>query len=147
MAEKVPQTLANHAKFVPLYHYFLSLLVLVNLLWSIWWLIQHQGLDAVVRLLAAVALLVIFLLCRTFPLKVQDRLIRLEERLRLAELTTDDAVRARLHELTPQQAVALRFASDEEAPALAKQVLDEGLTDTKAIKQRIKTWRPDYHRM
>jgi len=80
-----------------------------------------------------------------FALAVQDRVIRLEERLRYAEVLPAD-LRARCGELTVDQVVSLRFACDTELPALARKVLDEKLTERKAIKQLIKNWRPDYQR-
>jgi hypothetical protein len=85
------------------------------------------------------------LFARGFAVGVQDRVIRLEERLRLAELAPD--LKPRLHTLTIDQVVALRFASDAEAPALTRKVLDEGLTDRKAIKRLVQAWRPDHARI
>jgi uncharacterized Fe-S cluster-containing MiaB family protein len=76
---------------------------------------------------------------------VQDRLIRLEERLRYERLLSEE-LRWRADELTVDQFVSLRFASDEELPALMRKALDEKLTGRKAIKQLIKNWRPDYLR-
>jgi hypothetical protein len=96
-------------------------------------------------LLAAIFLLITFLLVRTYALKVQDRLIRLEETLRMERLPSE-AQRVRIGELNLRQFVALRFASDEELPALMQQALVENL-DGEAIKKRIKTWRPDNTRV
>jgi hypothetical protein len=76
---------------------------------------------------------------------VQDRVIRLEMRLRLERLLAPE-LRSRIPEFTVAQLISLRFASDGELPALARQVLDENLTDRKAIKRRIKNWQPDFLR-
>ena len=139
------QSFENHAKLVPGYHYVLTLLLLVNFLWQAWRAATAFSGDTLVSLLVAVALFMIALFARGFALGVQDRVIRLEERMRLAELAPD--LKPRLHELTIDQVVALRFASDTEAPALARRVLDEGLTDRKAIKRMVQTWRPDHLRI
>ena len=95
--------------------------------------------------LVAVALLITIFLARIFALKVQDRVIRLEMRLRLRELLPPDLV-PRIAELTPGQLVALRFAGDRELPVLARRVLDERLEDRKAIKQLIADWQADHLR-
>jgi hypothetical protein len=95
--------------------------------------------------LLAAALVVLVFYARLFPLAVQDRLIRLEERLRSERLLPAD-LRPRIGEFSADQLVALRFASDVELPVLARKVLDEKLTDRKAIKKLIKNWKPDYQR-
>ena len=82
---------------------------------------------------------------RLFALAVQDRVIRLEERLRYTQVLPAD-LQARSTEFSIGQIVSLRFASDAELPALARKVLDEKLTERKAIKQLIKSWKPDYQR-
>jgi hypothetical protein len=95
--------------------------------------------------LTSVAILMGFLLARMFALSVQDRVIRMEERLRCERLLPQD-LQPRIVELEPGQLISLRFASDAELPALARRVLDEKIKDRKAIKQQIKNWRPDYLR-
>jgi hypothetical protein len=95
--------------------------------------------------LVAFALLTFALFARVFALTVQDRIIRLEMRLRLAEVLPVD-LRPRIPEFTVGQLVSLRFASDAELPALARKVLDEKMNDRKAIKQLIKDWQGDYLR-
>ena len=96
-------------------------------------------------MILAAALVVLVFEARLFALAVQDRVIRLEERLRYAQVLPAD-LQARTGEFMIGQIVSLRFASDEELPALARKVLDEKVTERKAIKQLIKCWRPDYQR-
>jgi Family of unknown function (DUF6526) len=140
------QNFSNHIRFVPVYHFFALPVFAINLLWSLYRLknleFTFQGIFGV---LLAAALLVVVLKARLFALAVQDRVIRLEERLRCERLLPAD-LRGRIGDLTAGQFVALRFASDEELPTLARKVLDEKLTQRKAIKQLVKNWRPDYLR-
>ena len=145
MAESKPQTFANHARFVPGFHFLTFGLLAINLGWSIYRLVKLPSWDAAVLLGLAVALVLLFLYARLFAITVQDRVIRLEERLRMATLLPPD-LKSRINDLTPAQLISLRFASDAELPGLAKRVLDEGLTDRKAIKVLIKEWRADYLR-
>jgi len=118
----------------------------INLGWTIYRLVKDVfSWGAIVNVLVAMALLVVFFYVRIFALTVQDRVIRLEMRLRLTGLLPAD-LRPRIPEFTVAQLVALRFASDAELPALARKVLDEKLTDRKAIKRLIKDWQADYLR-
>jgi hypothetical protein len=96
--------------------------------------------------LLAIALLVMAVLARLFALGVQDRVIRLEERIRCERLLPED-LKSRIGELTTIQMVGLRFASDAELPALARKVLDGKVNDRKAIKQMVQNWRADYQRI
>ena len=139
-----PQTLANHARYVPLYHFVLSAMLLVYLVWTVWHLIASPSGQRWVDLMMALAFGIMFFYMRLFPTTVQDRLIRLEETLRLQRLAPDLAKRAA--EFSPGQLVGLRFASDEEFPALARKVLEERLMRRKEIKKLVKHWRPDYLR-
>lgn len=145
MAQPKPQSFANHTRIVPAYHMGAFGILVINLLWSGYRVISDFSADAVVALLVAVALLLIFFHVRIFTLTVQDRVIRLEMRLRLEKLLPAD-LQPRISEFTVPQLVALRFASDEELPALARKVLTENITDRKAIKQMIQKWNPDYLR-
>ncbi len=139
------QSAAKHARNVPGFHYAAGSMALVNLIWSIYRLVVKPGADSAKMLLVAVILLQLFWYLRQFPLVVQDRVIRLEERLRLARLLPPD-LQPRIDELTPRQLVALRFASDAELPELTRRVLAEKLTDPRAIKTLIAQWRPDHLR-
>jgi hypothetical protein len=140
-----PQSFEHHAKLVPAFHYVVLPLSMLYLLWSLYGLVTAFSADAIFSVVLAVLLALIALFGRGFALGVQDRVIRLEERLRLAELAPD--LKPRLNQLTIDQVCALRFASDDEAAALARKVLDEGLTDRKAIKRMVRAWRPDHARI
>jgi type VI protein secretion system component VasK len=144
------QNFANHRKFVPGYHYVIFGILTVNLVWSLFRLVQGlPGVPVFDRFLAvamAVAFLLIALYARTFPLRVQDRVIRLEETERMERLLPPD-LRSRAGELRPGQLVALRFASDEELPELTRAVLDEKIVKQDDIKKRIRSWRADHLRM
>jgi hypothetical protein len=140
------QNFKNHTRFVPSYHYFALPVFLINFLWSLYRL-KNLGVtfEGIFGVIFAAALLVLVLRARLFALCVQDRVIRLEERMRYERLLPAD-LKPRIEEFTLAQLVSLRFASDAELPALARKVLDEKLTQRKAIKQLIKNWRPDYLR-
>ncbi len=145
MSEKRPQTYANHAKFVPLFHYVALPLLLVNLLLALAGLLDGLTLASLNDVGVAAAMILTALFARMFALKAQDRVIRLEERLRMQRLLPDD-LRPRIDAVTTAQCVALRFASDEELPALTRRALDEN-ADRKTLKQAIRNWRSDYQRV
>jgi len=140
------QSFTNHARLVPGFHYGVIGALSLNFLWSMVRLFRVPGLDAVVGVITAVGLLGLLFYARMFPLRAQDRIIRLEMSLRLASLLPAD-VRARAASLRPGQLVALRFASDAELPGLVRQVLDENLTDRREIKRRIREWQADHFRV
>ena len=145
MAQTTPQTFENHTRLVPAYHMGAFPLLAINLLWSGYRAVRNFSPDAVVALLLAIALLLIFFHARIFALTVQDRVIRLEMRLRMEKLLPAD-LRPRIPDFTVSQLVALRFASDEELPELSRKVLTENITSRKTIKRMIKKWNPDYLR-
>jgi hypothetical protein len=140
------QNFANHTKFFPPFHFFLLPVLLINLGVQLHWMkvfwFSYTGIFGV---LMALALIVGFLTARMFALSVQDRVIRLEERLRYQRLLPED-LQPRIEEFTVAQLVSLRFASDAELPALARKVLDEKLQERKVIKKLVKNWKPDYLR-
>ena len=140
------QNFANHAKFFPPFHFFVLPVLIFNFGWSIYrWKAFGFSLDGFLAVVVALALLVGFLTTRVAALKVQDRVIRLEERLRYQRLLPAD-LQLRIGDFTVNQFISLRFASDAELPALARKVLDEKLDERKAIKQLVKNWKPDYLR-
>jgi hypothetical protein len=146
MATPKPQNFQNHGRVVPLYHQFVFPVFLVNLGWTIYRLVRSGvSFESVFGVLMALALLVLFFYARIFALTVQDRVIRLEMRLRLAEVLPAE-LRPRIPEFSVAQLVALRFASDAELPVLARKVLEEKLADRKAIKRLIRDWQADYLR-
>jgi hypothetical protein len=143
--ERVPQTFENHVRIVPAYHMVLFGILLLNLGWSVYRLYRAFSFETVVGLLLAFGLILLFFFARVFALRVQDRVIRLEMRLRMERLLPAD-LQPRIAEFTPGQLAALRFASDGELPELARRVLAEKIEDRKAIKKLIRHWNPDYLR-
>ena len=125
-----------------MYHLVAGPILLINFLWCAYRAFTRMGADSAIALLLSVALIIMYLFARAFALTVQDRVIRLEMRLRLRELLPADLA-TRIPEFTRGQLVALRFASDAELPALARRVLDEHLTDRRVIKQLVRDWQPD----
>ena len=140
------QDLANHAKLFPPFHFFAMPVLIANLIWTIVRVVSAGfSIYGLFTILVALALILGFFSARTFALTVQDRVIRLEERLRYQRVLPAD-LQPRSDEFTLNQLISLRFASDAELPALARKVLDEKLNERKAIKQLVKNWRPDYLR-
>ncbi len=143
-----PQTYKTYARWDPPFHFFVLPVMLLNIAFAIyvtihrwqdhrhlfpWWIVMSM------------ALFLLALRSRQNALKAQDRVIRLEERLRLAALLPPTDL-ARSNALTESQLIALRFASDAELPALVRRTLDENLTQ-KQIKEAIVTWKPDHFRV
>lgn len=146
MAEKKPQTYANHVKLDPAFHYVLSTTLLLAIVLSVTNVVRHYDtLSAWTLLVLTIAAVNTAFRARIYALKAQDRVIRLEERLRLTTLLPERS-RSRIGELTESQLVAIRFASDAEAPALIEKTLAENLKNSE-IKKAITNWRPDYFRI
>ena len=144
MAEKVHQTVANHTRLDPAYHLFIVPVAAVNLGITIWNLIKNPGLGAAWYVVLAIAAAIAVLKLRLYALKVQDRVIRLEERLRLSQLLSEP-LRSRIGDLTETQLIGLRFACDAEVGTLVEKALS-GMTRGE-IKKSISSWRPDYFRV
>jgi len=141
-----PQSFENHAKIVPGYHYLTTALLLLPTLWFGYRAASDFSMDRLAFFLFALGGVLAGYYLRAFPLGVQDRVIRLEERLRLERLLPAD-LRARIPDFTAKQLVGLRFASDEELPDLARKVLEQKISDRKEIKRQVRSWRADHQRV
>ena len=139
------QTKENHTRYHPIFHFFLLPAIVVLLVGAVYNLVRYPSIFSALCVLLVIVVAVIGFIARTNAIKVQDRLIRLEERIRLAALLPAH-LQAAIPEFTERQLVALRFASDAELPLLAERSLVAHL-DPKAIKAEIKTWRPDNWRV
>ena len=140
-----PQTLKNHVRLDPLFHFFLapaSLALLIAGAVNAW---RNPNWSGAAHLLAALWAFIATFKIRLYALKVQDRVIRLEEKLRFKELLSP-SLQSRVGELTENQFVGLRFASDAEVPPLVEKAL-AGKWSNKQIKEAVQTWRPDYFRV
>jgi|ERR1700687_478486 len=145
MADRAPQNFSDHTRLDPPFHFFILPVFAITLIMTIVHLVRRPGLHSAWLVIVMIAALAAIFKIRLNALKVQDRVIRLEERLRLASLL-DPALRPRIPELTESQLIALRFASDAELPALAARALNEKLARAE-IKKAIQHWRPDYWRV
>jgi len=143
-----PQNLKNHTRWDPIFHFFALLILLINIPITGWWygrhFYQHTHSGAWL-LLVSVALFIVALKTRNYAVKNQDRIIALEERIRLASLVTPSEL-IELSSLTTSQLIALRFASNPEVPELARRAVREKL-DRKQIKESISSWRADNERV
>lgn len=144
MADKI-QTASNHVRLLPPFHFFVLPVLFLNVLYAL----RHVWLAASITTawaaVVAFALLMLAFLSRVQVLTVQDRIIRLEMRLRLREVLPAD-MHGRIRELTHRQLVAMRFASDAELAELTREVLDGKLATSKAIKSRVQQWQADWLR-
>jgi hypothetical protein len=145
MANQKAQSFGNHTRVVPPYHMFVFGVFLVNFVGRLVQLRYGITYASVMNVLMGAAFILLFFYARTFVLTVQDRVIRLEMRLRLERLLPPE-LRSRVSEFTVAQLISLRFAGDDELPVLARQVLEEKLSDRKTIKRRIKNWQADFLR-
>jgi Family of unknown function (DUF6526) len=142
MAASHPQSRENHRRVVPGWHFVIGTLLVANLIWCVLRLLRDPEAEQIDFTGVAVILVLFFGYVRRFPLVVQDRVIRLEERLRLARLLPAD-LQSQIDAFTVDQLAALRFASDEELPSLVRRVVQENITGRDAIKALIVKWRPD----
>jgi hypothetical protein len=140
-----PQTFANHARTDPPFHFFVLPVALISAIYAVIEFFRFPGLATAWIVVVAVAAVVAVFRVRQYSLRVQDRIIRLEERLRLAGIL-DEPLRSRIGELADGQLLGLRFASDSELPGLVQRCLDERLA-AREIKKAVVSWRPDYRRV
>jgi hypothetical protein len=145
MSESAPQNLKNHARFDPPYHMVFFTVLVVNLAIAICFFTGHHSIFSAWLVILSIAVFIPFLKLRMYSLKVQDRVIRLEERLRLQALAPAEW-HAQIYRLTEDQLIGLRFAGDDEVVVLAKVALEQNL-NRKQIKERIKNWRADNWRV
>ncbi|MGH9837620.1 MAG: DUF6526 family protein [Blastocatellia bacterium] len=145
MAETT-QSYSNHTRWHTPFHFVLTPILLIHFIWSVVQLVRDPGWVTAEALLLSIGLLLMMLLVRGNPLRAQDRLIRLEEQLRMQRLLPA-ALAARASALPVRFLVALRFAPDEELPTLVQQALDGKFTKPDDLKRTIKNWRGDYFRV
>jgi hypothetical protein len=142
---KTPQNLKNHTRFDPQFHFVLVFVLFANLVFAVFHMIHHRNIDAAWFLVLSIVAFIALLKLRQYPIKVQDRVIRLEERLRLQSLAPAEW-HTQIYRLSEDQLIGLRFAGDDEVVELAKQALEHNL-NRKQIKERIKNWRADNWRV
>lgn len=140
------QSFDNHVRRVPNAYAAGTLFALVTIVYALYHVATARSLESAAFLLTSLALMIAIAFTRTNALRVQDRIIRLEMRVRLQQLLPAD-LQGRIGELSLGQLVSLRFASDAELPALTRRVLDEKLTDRTAIKKLVTDWQPDEFRV
>jgi uncharacterized membrane protein YciS (DUF1049 family) len=140
------QSAANHAKMVPMYHYVTFACVFVPTVYFIVQAVRDFSTGALMSAVFGVGVVLATFFARVFPLGVQDRVIRLEERLRLERLLPDE-MRGRIGEVSTEHLIGLRFASDEELTDLVRRVLDGEFSDRKSVKGAVRSWRADHQRI
>jgi hypothetical protein len=145
MSKSEPQNFKHHARFDPPFHFFLTFISLATIVIAIVYAVHHLCFYSIWLVVLSLAAFVALFKMRSYPLKVQDRVIRLEERLRLQALAPQEW-HPQIYRLSEDQLVGLRFAADSEVVELAKQALEHKL-NRKQIKERIKDWRPDFWRV
>ncbi len=142
-----PQSYNNHTRFAPAYHFFTSPLALAFLIWSIVRFARTPSADTGYFLVGSLALAGVVAVSRLSPLRVQDRLIRLEEQLRFQRTLSPELVTRAIATLRPSHYVALRFASDNELAELVAQVVSNPAMTLDDIKRSIRNWRADSFRV
>ena len=140
------QSFANHTRWHPPFHFFVLPVMLINFIWSIVQCVMSPGWNAGWWIVVSLALLMLTFFVRTNSLKVQDRIIRLEEKLRHQQLLSPALVQ-QTGALTIPQVIALRFAGDDELEELVSATIAGKFARPKDIKQAIKNWRADTFRV
>ncbi len=145
MSDAKPQSLKNHGRLNPKFHIVTFFVLIANLVVSIVYMVHHLCFYSAWLVFLSVVVFVPYFTLRLYPLKVQDRVIRLEERIRFQALAPAEW-HTQIYRLSEDQLIGLRFAADDEVVELAKQALEHNL-NRKQIKERIKDWRPDNWRV
>src|SRR5437588_3459507 len=145
MPESLQQNYENHGRFDPWFHFFLVPIASISLVAAIVNLVRFPRFGSAWLVVIAIASVVAVFKMRLYSLKVQDRVIRLEERVRLQQILAEP-LRSRVPELTVGQLVALRFASDAELPSLVTRALNEKLSKDD-LKKAVVVWRADFFRV
>jgi hypothetical protein len=146
MAENTLQTFQNHGRFDPLFHGFMGPVFFINVIVSIVNFVRYMSFATAWTIVVAIALLVATFKIRLYALKAQDRVIRLEERMRM-DSVLPEPLRTRAGVLTEAQIIALRFAPDTELPGLVEKTLSGAFPKQADIKKAIVNWRPDHFRI
>ena len=141
-----PLSYKTHRAYDPLYHFFVIPVLGINVLLDAYIVIRRPALLNIWTLIVAIALVGLTWRVRYFPLRIQDRLIRLEETLRLQSVLPED-LRGRIGEISTRELIALRFCSDEELPEHVRAIYAGDYRGGENVKSRIKSWRPDPHRI
>ncbi|MDX8342676.1 DUF6526 family protein [Rossellomorea sp. YZS02] len=139
------QNYENHSKVDPVFHVGIALSALITLILTITFFVKNVGDETLLSFLVIVAVITIILVgvrLRTYALQVQDRVIRAEENFRYYRLTGNELD----SNLSLKQIIALRFAPNEEFPALVERTLTENLSPND-IKKAVQNWRADHHRV
>ena len=139
------QTYKNHVRFFPPFHFFVAPVLLINFFVAAWIAFRTPSGMAIWGAIVALALVMTALTARLMALAVQDRVIRLEMRLRMREVLPPD-LQARIGDITREQCVGLRFASDAELAGLVRKVLAGELKTNSEIKRQVAQWQGDYLR-
>ena len=140
------QNFSNHTRWHAPFHFFVLPVMLLNVGWSVGRFFVHPSVDTAWLIILSIALASLMAFVRTYPLKAQDRVIRLEERIRYRELLPPE-IANHAEALKTNQIVALRFAADDELEKLVRAVLSGELDQPKEIKRAIRNWRPDTFRI
>jgi len=136
------QTFKSHRRYIPAYHFFALPVLILNVVAQVLYFLKYHTPYKLFMIVVAIALVVVAFAVRGMVARVQDRVIRLEERLRLSNLLPAE-MHAGINDLTAGQLVGLRFAGDDEVVALAQRCMSGELTKGEQIKREIKNWRPD----
>ena len=141
-----PQSFENHAKLVPMFHFVAFGLLMVAFLWFTYRMVTDFSVGRMMFVVLIVGVILVAFFARLFALGVQDRVIRLEEQLRMARLLSPE-LQGRIGEISTEHFIGLRFASDEELEELTTRVLNGEFPSRKEVKQAVRNWRADNERI